>query len=213
MSRIPIDPDFEPRVADWLEDDPNLAPVVVLNTVLAAFPSIPQRRASRVPWRFPPMNTLANLAVAAVAVILNIPAYLYHDREMHDLVIIGEIVAIAAIFMCLGFVTVDLGRPDRFWHMMPFFGKFNWPGSMLTWDVLVLNGYLLINLHVVGVSFEHFGTWPDCDPGKLLSPMLASASPSHTRCHNVCTLRGGADADDVNTQMTPGMCSTNQCGR
>ena len=29
-------------------------------------------------------------------------------------------------------------------------GKFNWPISMLTWDIVVLNGYLLINLHVVG---------------------------------------------------------------
>ena len=69
MSRYPADPDFEPRVADWLEADPDIAPAPVLSTVLAAFPSIPQRRASRVPWRFPPMSTFAKLAVAAVAVI------------------------------------------------------------------------------------------------------------------------------------------------
>jgi molybdopterin-containing oxidoreductase family membrane subunit len=52
--------------------------------------------------------------------------------------------------MCLLFVVVDLGRPDRFWHLMPGIGKFHWPISMLTWDVLVLNGYLLINLHICG---------------------------------------------------------------
>ncbi len=34
--------------------------------------------------------------------------------------------------------------------MMPFIGKFNWPISMLTWDVIVLNGYLLLNLHICG---------------------------------------------------------------
>ena len=34
-----------------------------------------------------------------------IPAYLYHDRDMYDVVIIGEIVAIAAIAVCLGFVV------------------------------------------------------------------------------------------------------------
>jgi molybdopterin-containing oxidoreductase family membrane subunit len=45
---------------------------------------------------------------------------------------------------------VDLGRPDRAWHMVPGLGKFNWPVSMLTWDVIVLNGYLLLNLHIVG---------------------------------------------------------------
>ncbi|MBC7173446.1 MAG: polysulfide reductase NrfD, partial [Polyangiaceae bacterium] len=32
----------------------------------------------------------------------------------------------------------------------PGIGRFNWPMSMLTWDVIVLNGYLLINLHVAG---------------------------------------------------------------
>ncbi|MEZ5951765.1 MAG: NrfD/PsrC family molybdoenzyme membrane anchor subunit [Planctomycetaceae bacterium] len=47
-------------------------------------------------------------------------------------------------------VLVDLGRPDRFWHLMPVIGRVNWPVSMLTWDVIVLNGYLVINLHIVG---------------------------------------------------------------
>ena len=69
MTRFHADPDFEPRVADWLEDDPVSAPGAVLATVLAAFPLIPQRRASRVPRRFPAMSSFAKLAVAAVAVI------------------------------------------------------------------------------------------------------------------------------------------------
>ena len=103
-----------------------------------------------VSWGLYIANFTFFVGVAAGAVMMVIPAYLFHDKEMHDLVVIGEIVAIAAICMCLGFVTVDLGRPDRFWHMLPFIGKFNWPGSLLTWDVLVLNGYLLINTHVVG---------------------------------------------------------------
>ena len=69
MSRPTIDPDFEPRVADWLEADPDSAPAAVLGTVLAALPSIPQRRASRVPWRFPTMSSFAKVAIAAVAVV------------------------------------------------------------------------------------------------------------------------------------------------
>ncbi|MBL9089930.1 MAG: polysulfide reductase NrfD, partial [Planctomycetaceae bacterium] len=56
----------------------------------------------------------------------------------------------AAIVMCTLSVVVDLGRPDRFWHLIPGIGKFNWPISMLTWDVIVLNGYLVINAHIVG---------------------------------------------------------------
>ena len=79
-----------------------------------------------------------------------IPAYLYHEKDMHDVVIIGELLAIAAILMSMFFVMADLGRPERFWHLLPFVGKFNFPVSMLTWDVVVLNGYLLINLHICG---------------------------------------------------------------
>jgi hypothetical protein len=50
--------------------------------------------------------------------------------------------------MCLAFVTVDLGRPDRFWHMIPGIGKLNFPGSLLSWDVIVLNGYLVLNVYL-----------------------------------------------------------------
>src|SRR4249920_3243041 len=90
------------------------------------------------------------VGVAAAAVMMVIPVYIYDNEELHDLVIFGELLAVAAIIMCLAFVTVDLGRPDRFWHLIPGIGKFNFPGSMLSWDVIVLNGYLLLNVHICG---------------------------------------------------------------
>ena len=90
------------------------------------------------------------VGVAAAAVMMVIPVYIYHNEEMHDLVIFGELLAVAAIIMCLAFVTVDLGRPDRFWHLIPGIGQFNFPASMLSWDVIVLNGYLLLNVHICG---------------------------------------------------------------
>ena len=65
-----LDPTFDQRIADWLEDDPTIAPPEVLGTVLAAYPSIPQRPASRLPWRFPKMNRIALPIGAAVAVVL-----------------------------------------------------------------------------------------------------------------------------------------------
>jgi hypothetical protein len=77
MSRTP-DPGFDPRIADWLEADPNLAPPDVMRTVESAIPSIPQRRALRLPWRTLPVNRpilifaslalLTVLGVGAVAV-------------------------------------------------------------------------------------------------------------------------------------------------
>jgi molybdopterin-containing oxidoreductase family membrane subunit len=103
-----------------------------------------------VSWGLYIANFTFMVGVAAGAVMMVIPAYLYHDHRMHDVVIVGELLAVAAIVMCLGFVTVDLGRPDRFWHLIPGLGRFNFPMSMLTWDVIVLNGYLLLNLHICG---------------------------------------------------------------
>ena len=103
-----------------------------------------------VSWGLYIANFTFCVGLAAGGVMMVIPAYLYDDEEMHKVVIIGEAVAIAAIVMCTLSVLVDLGRPDRFWHLMPVIGRVNWPVSMLTWDVIVLNGYLLINLHIVG---------------------------------------------------------------
>ena len=70
MNRRTLDPGFDPRIADWLEDDPDRAPDAVLQTVLAAIPSIPQRRVVRVPWRFPPMTLAARLGAAAIAIVI-----------------------------------------------------------------------------------------------------------------------------------------------
>lgn len=108
-----------------------------------------------VSWGLYIANFTFLVGLAAGAVMMVIPAYLYRDRQMHHVVIYGELLAIAAIMMCLCFVTADLGRPDRFWHMLIGVGRFNWPISMLSWDVLVLSGYLLINLHVTGYLVYH----------------------------------------------------------
>lgn len=104
----------------------------------------------QVSWGLYIANFTFGVGLAAGGVMMVIPAYLYDDHDMHDVVIIGELLAIAAIVVCLLFITVDLGRPDRFWHIVPGIGRFNWPVSMLTWDVIVLNGYLLLNLHITG---------------------------------------------------------------
>ena len=104
----------------------------------------------QVSWGVYIANFTFLVGVAAAAVMMVIPVYIYDNEELHDLVIFGELLAVAAILMCLAFVTVDLGRPDRFWHLIPGIGQFNFPASMLSWYVLVLNGYLLLNLHICG---------------------------------------------------------------
>jgi hypothetical protein len=65
------DPPFDQRIADWLELDPNTAPDAALDTVLAAFPSIPQRRRGfgLGGWRTNPMTSTLKLALGAAATI------------------------------------------------------------------------------------------------------------------------------------------------
>ena len=62
----PNDPLFDQRIADWLEHDPDHAPVQALEVVLAAVPSIRQRHAWRAPRRFLTMPMFTRVAAAAV---------------------------------------------------------------------------------------------------------------------------------------------------
>lgn len=90
------------------------------------------------------------VGVAAAAAILVVPAYAYGRKDIKKVVIIGELLAVVAVVMCLLFIMTDVGRPERLWHLFPPMGILNLPSSMLAWDVLVFNGYLLLNLHIPG---------------------------------------------------------------
>jgi Ni/Fe-hydrogenase subunit HybB-like protein len=98
-----------------------------------------------VSWGLYISNFTFFVGVAAAAVMLILPAYVYKDKDFHEVVIIGECVAVGALVMCLMFITVDMGGPLKVWHMIPGIGLFNFPSSILAWDVLVLNGYLALN--------------------------------------------------------------------
>src|SRR5690242_14555854 len=104
----------------------------------------------QVSWGFYIGNFTFLVGVAAAAVVLVIPAYIYDWKPIREIVIYGELLAISAIVMCLMFVLVDIGRPDRFWHLIPPWGHLNFPRSILAWDVLVLNLYFLVNCVVAG---------------------------------------------------------------
>ena len=102
-----------------------------------------------VSWGFYIGNFTFLVGVAASAVMLVIPAYVYNWNPIKEVVIFGELLAVAAISMCLLFVLVDMGHPERLWHMIPFLGRLNFPSSLLAWDALVLNAYLTVNAFVV----------------------------------------------------------------
>jgi molybdopterin-containing oxidoreductase family membrane subunit len=82
------------------------------------------------------------VGIAASAVMLVLPYYLHDHRAFGKITILGEFLAVASVIMCIAFIFVDLGRPDRVMNMLLHPS----PASILFWDMIVLNGYLLINL-------------------------------------------------------------------
>ncbi|MCK9401588.1 MAG: polysulfide reductase NrfD [Bacteroidales bacterium] len=110
-----------------------------------------------VSWGFYIGNFTFLVGVAAAAVMLVIPAYIYDWKPIKEIVIFGEILAICAVIMCLCFIIVDIGNPLRFWHMLPFVGTMNFPDSILSWDFFALFIYFLINIIVVThLLYKHF---------------------------------------------------------
>ncbi|VAW16209.1 Similar to sulfite reduction-associated complex DsrMKJOP protein DsrP, partial [hydrothermal vent metagenome] len=101
-----------------------------------------------VSWGLYISNFTFLVGVAAAAVILIMPTYILKDIDFKQAVLIGEGLAVAALIMCLAFVVADMGGPSVLWHMIPGIGVFNFPSSMLAWDVIALNGYLFINITI-----------------------------------------------------------------
>ena len=138
----------------------------------------------QVSWAFYIGNFTFLVGVAAAAVILVIPAYVYHWGPIKEVAILGEILAISAIVMCLLFVTVDMGRPDRAWHLVPGLGRMNFPSSVLAWDVLVLNLYLVLNLVIV-THILYRGMQGRPYNQRLVVPLVLFSVPAAVGIHTV----------------------------
>jgi molybdopterin-containing oxidoreductase family membrane subunit len=138
----------------------------------------------QVSWGFYIGNFTFLVGVAAAAVVLVIPAYVYHWQPIREIVIIGELLALSAITMCVLFVVVDVGRPDRLWHMMPPFGRLNFPRSILAWDMIVLNLYFLVNFVVVThILFRAFARRDYAR--RLVVPLVLLSIPMAVGIHTV----------------------------
>ena len=137
-----------------------------------------------VSWAFYIGNFTFLVGVAAAAVLLVIPAYVYHWKPLKEVVVLGELLAISALVMCLLFILADMGHPERFLHIMPLLGTPNWPRSLLTWDALVLNGYLTVNL--VLVSYLLFKTYRgEAYDKRIFLPLVLLSIPVSISTHTV----------------------------
>jgi Ni/Fe-hydrogenase subunit HybB-like protein len=110
-----------------------------------------------VSWGFYVANFTFFVGVAAAAVMLILPAYIFKDKDLHEVVIIGEVVAVGALIMCMLFIFVDLGGPLNAWHLIPGIGILNFPSSILAWDIIVINVYLALNMLVpFYIVYSHY---------------------------------------------------------
>ncbi len=88
------------------------------------------------------------VGVAASAVMLIIPYYLHDYKKFSKIVILGEFLAISSVTMCILFIFADMGQPVRIMNVI----LHPTPSSIMFWDMLVLLGYLTLNLLVGWVT-------------------------------------------------------------
>jgi Ni/Fe-hydrogenase subunit HybB-like protein len=135
-------------------------------------------------WAFYIGNFTFLVGVAAAAIMLVIPAYIYNWKPLKEVVIFGELLAISAVIMCILFVIVDVGNPLRLWHMIPLIGKLNMPSSLLAWDSAVLTLYFFLN--IVVVSYLLYTLFYKRDYNKRwLTPLILLSIPVAIGIHTV----------------------------
>ena len=114
-----------------------------------------------VSWGFYIAQFTYLVGVAASGVMVVLPYYLHDYKKFGRLTVLGEFMAIAAVLMCLLFIMVDLGRLPRLVNVI----MYPHPRSILFWDMIVLNGYLLLNILVGWNALAaerkgvHYRTW------------------------------------------------------
>jgi molybdopterin-containing oxidoreductase family membrane subunit len=119
------------------------------------------------------------VGVAASAVMVVLPYYLHNVKEFGKITILGEFLAVAAVSMCLMFILVDLGKPTRMLNVI----LHPTPNSILFWDMVVLNGYLFLNIVIgwVVLSAER----KEVPPPKWIKPFIYVSIPWAVSIHTV----------------------------
>ena len=95
-----------------------------------------------VSWGFYIANFTFLVGVAAGGVMVVIPFYLHDYEKFHRITILGEFLAVGALVMCILFIVVDLGQPTRMLNVLLYPS----PKSILFYDMMVLQGYLILNI-------------------------------------------------------------------
>jgi len=119
------------------------------------------------------------VGVAAAAVMVVIPYYIHHYKAFGRITILAEFLGVSAVLMCLLFILADLGNPFRALNVL----LHPTPNSILFWDMVVLNGYLFLNIFIGWnvLMAERKGSAP---PG-WLKPVIYLSIPWAVSIHTV----------------------------
>ena len=119
------------------------------------------------------------VGVAASAVMLVLPYYLHNFKAFGRIVVLGEFLAIAAVSMCLLFIMADMGKPMRALNVL----RYPTLNSILFWDMIVLNVYLILNVvcGLVALESERKGA----PPPKWVMPLIYLSIPWAVSIHTV----------------------------
>lgn len=119
------------------------------------------------------------VGVAASAVMLVLPYYLHNYKAFGRITILGEFLAVPAVTMCLLFVLVDLGNPARLFNVV----LHPTPNSILFWDMIVLNGYLFLNIIIGWTLLE--AEKKGVDAPQWVKPLIYLSIPWAVSIHTV----------------------------
>jgi len=132
-----------------------------------------------VSWGFYIAQFTFLVGVAASAVMVVLPYYLHNYKAFGRITILGEFLAVASVTMCVLFIFVDLGQPTRVVNVLLHPS----PNSVLFWDMIVLNVYLLLNI-VIGWKVLEAERNNVAPPG-WLKPLIYISIPWAVSIHTV----------------------------
>jgi Ni/Fe-hydrogenase subunit HybB-like protein len=132
-----------------------------------------------VSWGFYVAQFTFLVGVAASAVMVVLPYYLHNYKAFGRITILGEFLAVASVSMCILFIFVDLGQPIRIMNVI----LHPTPNSMLFWDMIVLNGYLFLNIIVGWKVLE--AERNNVPPAGWLKPLIYLSIPWAVSIHTV----------------------------
>jgi molybdopterin-containing oxidoreductase family membrane subunit len=132
-----------------------------------------------VSWGFYIAQFTYLVGIAASAVMVVLPYYLHDYKAFGRITILGEFLAVAAVSMCGLFIFIDLGKPVRMFNIL----LHPTPNSVMFWDMIVLNMYLLINMVIGWTVLE--AERNAAPPPKWVKPLIYLSIPWAPTIHIV----------------------------